>query len=76
MSWGGVGRNGAPRPVLALTCTPSRLQSISAAEASAQKANNIAIAGVVIAVVLAVVAITLAAVYVVRTKHLDQKYSK
>jgi uncharacterized membrane protein (DUF485 family) len=51
-------------------------QSIASAESSAQKANNIAIAGVVIAVLLAVVALILAVVYVMRTKNLDQKYSK
>ena len=38
-------------------------QSIAAAEASAVKANNIAIAGIVIAVLLAVVALIVAVVY-------------
>ncbi|GAX78316.1 hypothetical protein CEUSTIGMA_g5758.t1 [Chlamydomonas eustigma] len=50
--------------------------SINQAEASAKQANNIAIAGVVIAVILAVVALIMAAIYVARTKNLDQKYSK
>ena len=52
------------------------LQSISAAEASAARANSIAIAGMVIAVLLAVVALILAVVYVLRTKNMDQKFSK
>jgi len=50
--------------------------SINQAESSAKQANNIAIAGVVIAVILAVAALIMAAIYVARTKNLDQKYSK
>ena len=49
---------------------------IKATEAKVSTANNIAIAGVVLAVLLAVVALIVAAVYIVRTKKLDQKYSK
>ena len=49
---------------------------VSSAESQATKAAQIAIGGVVLAAILAVVALILAAVYVARTKRLDQKYSK
>jgi uncharacterized membrane protein (DUF485 family) len=57
-------------------CHDVSMQSINQAESSAKQANNIAIAGVVIAVILAVAALIMAAIYVARTKNLDQKYSK
>jgi hypothetical protein len=59
-----------------LVRTRAYLQSIASAEAAAQKANNIAIAGVVIAVLLAFAGLITAVVYVLKTKNLDQKYSK
>ncbi len=52
------------------------VQSLTEAEGNVAQANRIAVAGVVIAVLLAVIALILAAVYVARTKKLDQKYSK
>lgn len=41
-----------------------------------QKAQQIAVAGVVLAVLLAFIALVIAAVWVTKTKKLDQKYSK
>jgi ABC-type phosphate transport system substrate-binding protein/uncharacterized coiled-coil protein SlyX len=54
----------------------STILDVATAESRATHASQIAIGGVVLAAILAVVALILAAVYVARTKRLDQKYSK
>ena len=53
--------------------TATHLQTNRDTAAKANKATEIAIAGVVLAVVLAVVAIALAGAYVAKTKKLDEK---
>ena len=53
-----------------------RVQTNAKTAEQAGKANEIAVAGVVLSVLIAVIAMILAAVYVAKTKKLDQKYAK